>query len=301
MASIRGFRHQVNSDSRAFSVQTSCRASFNLAGFEVVLVCLCKWCTPSTSLCSCWVLCVTACGVLRSSHHFLRSSSFVDHGDGWLTDTAAQRMAFRPQRSGITSGHVRQHELLANAVTMERWKVWFASHAKRPTLAHVPHVAVVGWNYHRLCSRSTSRPWLRNEEINAFQPTSSRGEVETLVLGFKVFVHRKPSSKTVIWQEQGSQVCSSLKIVDEATHREDCKKGVEDDAVSRNQLLAREKQLTKQLQLASSLQRVWKKIFNRGSMERCCRRSRIWSNVCSRCCRSIRRFRKVSMFRDLHV
>ena len=58
-------------------------------------------------------------------------------------------MAFRPQRSGITSGHVRQRELLANAVTMERWKVWFASHAKRPTLAHVPHVAVVGWNYHR--------------------------------------------------------------------------------------------------------------------------------------------------------
>ena len=38
------------------------------------------------------------------------------------------------------------------------------------------------------------------------------------------------------------------------------KKDVEEDAVSRKQLLAREKQVTKQLQLASSLQRVWKKI-----------------------------------------
>ena len=41
--------------------------------------------------------------------------------------------------------------------------------------------------------------------------------------------------------------------VDEATHREDCKVEAEEDAVSCKQLLAQEKQLTKQLQLASSV------------------------------------------------
>ena len=47
------------------------------------------------------------------------------------------------------------------------------------------------------------------ETVTACQATSSRGEVENLVLGFKAA--RMARSKAVIWQEEGSHVYSSLK------------------------------------------------------------------------------------------
>ena len=71
-----------------------------------------------------------------------------------------------------------------------------------------------------------------------------------------------PGSKTVTRQE-GSQVCSSLKKLTKQHTEKTAKKEVEEDAVSREQLLAQEKQLTKQLRIASSLQRVWKRISTR--------------------------------------
>ena len=82
-----------------------------------------------------------------------------------------------------------------------------------------------GSNCHRLCSRSTSRPWLRKKEINAFQPTSSRGEVENLVLGFNADRAKDAKLKDRDSARRRKPGVQFVEEVDEATHREDCKKG----------------------------------------------------------------------------
>ena len=64
----------------------------------------------------------------------------------------------------------------------------------------------------------------RKKEINASQAASSRGEVETLVLGFKAACAQAKLKDRDMARTMKPGVQFS-EIIDEATHREDFKKG----------------------------------------------------------------------------